>query len=247
MVLEATTNKIYVFGKTNLELNRHSQSPDQFIVPIEKKVKLICAGGDKFFAILNETSKPCVDFCRLKIPMLTLDIIEDLTNRPQGVPSAKRFKTSNFSSLPIADIENSAELKMVKRAFSSVACINVSFLAEGHRQALTTKSFVDFKKVHSVAEMIKGLDNENLNQLIVSKLITVFNKFIEKKVFYESLRIFLITPFIVDFSNLNNTNIQKLVLAYANAFNKISADFSGEIYFICSTYILLNLEKYFIC
>ena len=222
MLYVGSTNQIFVNDKFGQKL--------EFKLPIdEKKVKLICAGGTKSFAVLKETSDPSLDFCKMKIPILTLSVFKELAkHHPKEIssePSAKKKKIDNSSALSTLE---QPEFKELKRAFSSSACLNASSFSLNHHNINDRHPRVDFTNVWDVSSLFESLKNDELDQFICSKLISIF-EIDNECTCCESLRIFMIVPFIfVKFSTLKN-NQEKLFIAYANAFMRRQQNAKGSL------------------
>ena len=73
---------------------------------------------------------------------------------------------------------------------------------------------------------IESFKNDHLDQFICSKLITMFENANECTC-CDSLRIFMIIPFIFSSFNTFNNNGEKLVIAYADAFMRRQQNAKG--------------------
>ena len=240
LVFIESTGKLYTFGHNNRGQLGNSKLLETNN-PIKLKVNLadlnnsmetdgdedtwslysIHAGGDQSFIVLKPLKLriPSIDHRTLKIAIKTIEVVRELSESP-----LTQQITTGSTSFTSQALIHTAHFKDMHTLFSSSACLNASFLdTRNYQHFLTSNKIpgVDFEKAKEMNTFLLGLGDEFLNELVITDLAKLFQSLTDNPPSVECLRIYLTTPFLVDFERISQNNVHSLLFAYAQAVNRL--------------------------
>lgn len=123
--------------------------------------------------------------------------------------------------------------KDFQTVLSSSACLNASFLKKTEHYNTSNKySGVDLSKVNDTNRLLSSLNNQFLNELIMSQLTKLYHELPESPPSIEALRIYITTPFLTQFASqmkTNEANFHLMLFAYAQSINRLKKEAAGRV------------------
>jgi E3 ubiquitin-protein ligase HERC4 len=127
---------------------------------------------------------------------------------------------------------NPTQLKELQTVFSSASCLNASCLDEmRHYDTSTRYPGIDLSKAKMMNNLIYNLNDHGLNELIVERLTKLFESLPESPPSIESLRLYVMAPFLAEFDKikLGEHTLDSLLFAYAQSVNKLKKEAAGRV------------------
>lgn len=130
-------------------------------------------------------------------------------------------------------IDNSLKLKDFQTVLSSSSCLNASFLNKSDHYSTSNKyPGVEMSKVKDVHLLLTSLNDQLLNELVVTQLTKLYHDLPESPPSIEALRIYITTPFLTEFDENMKTTEQTfhmMLFAYAQSINRLKKEAAGRV------------------
>jgi E3 ubiquitin-protein ligase HERC4 len=193
----------------------------------------ISAGGDQSFVVCRSAKEfqTALDYRKSanQTQILSVNILEQLSyDQNKLLPS----NSSYVSERSLVKALNPTQLKELQIVFSSASCLNASCLDEmRHYDTSTRYPGIDLSKAKMLYNLIYNLNDHSLNELIVERLTKLFESLPESPPSIESLRLYVMAPFLAEFDKikLGEHTLDSLLFAYAQSINKLKKEAAGRV------------------
>lgn len=123
--------------------------------------------------------------------------------------------------------------KDFQTVLSSSSCLNASFLDKTEHYNTSNKyPGVDLTKVNQVHTVITLLNDQFINELILTQLTKLYHELPESPPSIEALRVYLTTPFLTGFNEkmkANDAHFHMMLFAYAQSINRLKKEAAGRV------------------
>ena len=109
-------------------------------------------------------------------------------------------------------------LEQIEIIFSSLSCINGSFLVKDHFCCKSTNNGVDFNAWRNAFQILHSGSHESVQSSVLSGMLEAMNTLKENPPDMEALRFYLIFPLHPTFKNTDPTNVSLVLVPYAEKF-----------------------------
>jgi hypothetical protein len=110
--------------------------------------------------------------------------------------------------------------------------LNASFLDKEHHYNTSNKyPGVDLLKTNEITKFFSNLNDQFLNDLIITQLTKLYQSLPESPPSIEALRLYITTPFLAEFDKMKikEQHMHLLLFAYAQSINKLKKDSAGRV------------------
>lgn len=204
----------------------------------DKNLYVVSAGGDQSFITCSQTTDNIepLDFRFIanRNEILTINVVEQMNkNSLMKSLNNKSNPSINTKLNNLNAIDNSLQLKDFQTVLSSSSCLNASFLNKCDHYSTSNKyPGVDMSKVKDVHQLLTSLNDQLLNELVVTQLTKLYSDLPESPPSIEALRIYITTPFLTEFAEKMKTTEQTfhmMLFAYAQSINRLKKEAAGRV------------------